>query len=175
MLIFLVGYMGCGKSTIGRKLSSRLGWRLIDTDHFVEQRAGLTIAQMFEKFGEEHFRELEREALEALIECGEDCIVSTGGGLPVWRDNMEVMSGAGVTVYLCRTAENIASRLSAVGRAKRPKLRGLSDDELIEYMNENIALRDPIYRRSTLVIDAVPLGDGRILDRIIKFVNGQEE
>ncbi len=169
MLIFLVGYMGCGKSTIGRKLSTRLGWRLIDTDSYVEQRAGMSIAKIFETHGEERFREMERAALEAVIESKESCVVSTGGGLPAWGDNMELMSRAGVTIYLSRTAENIASRLSAAGRAKRPKLRGLSDEELVQYMSENIAQRDPIYRRSTLTIDAVPMGDGRILDRIIEF------
>ncbi len=174
MLIFLVGYMGCGKSTIGRKLSSRLGWRLIDTDSYVEQQSGMKIAQIFERYGEEHFRELERAALESVMASGESCIVSTGGGLPAWRDNMEVMNEAGVTIYISRSAENIASRLSAAGRAKRPKLRGLSDDELITYMSENIALRDPIYRRSSLKIDAVPLGDGRILDLIVEFVAAKQ-
>ncbi len=174
MLIFLVGYMGCGKSTIGRKLSSRLGWRLVDTDHWIEQKAGMTISEIFERHGEEYFRELERKSLEVVIECGEPCIVSTGGGLPTWRDNMELMSGAGVTIYLQRTAENIASRLSANGRAKRPKLRGLSDDELVAYMAENIELRDPFYRRASLTIEAVPLGDGRILDRIVNFMLEQK-
>ncbi len=169
MLIFLVGYMGCGKSTIGRKLSARLGWRLIDTDSWIEQRAGTSIANIFEEHGEAYFRRLEREVLESVVECGEPCIVSTGGGLPAWGDNMELMNSAGVTIYLYRTAENIASRLSAHGREKRPKLRGLSDDEMVVYMSENIILRDPVYRRSTLTIDAVPMGDGRILDTIIDF------
>lgn len=86
----------------------------------------------------------------------------------MWGDNMSVMSGAGETIYIARTAENIASRLSPHGRAKRPKLRGLSDDELVSYMSENIALRDPIYRQSTLVIEAVPLSDGAILDIIVE-------
>ncbi len=167
MVVFLVGYMGCGKSTIGRKLSSRLGWRLVDTDHLIEERAKESVAQIFDKYGEEYFRELEREVLLELAQSEEPCIVSTGGGLPMWRDNMEVMNGAGVTVYLRRTAENIASRLSPFGRDKRPKLRGLSDEELVVYMNENIALRDPVYMRANLVIEAVPLVDGLILDKIV--------
>ncbi len=171
MLIFLVGYMGCGKSTIGRKLSARLGWRLIDTDHLIEQRAGMPITKIFELHGEEHFRGLERETLEGIIDCGESCVVSTGGGLPVWGDNMEVMNRSGVTIYISRTAENIVSRLSAHGIAKRPKLRGMSREEIVDYMSENIALREPVYRLSSLTIDAVPMGDGRILDTIVEFTN----
>lgn len=168
MLLFLIGYMGCGKSTIGRKLSSRLGWDLIDTDSMIERREGISVGEIFDTRGEECFRAMEREVLEEIISRGRDCVVSTGGGLPMWGDNMSVMSGAGETIYIARTAENIASRLSPHGRAKRPKLRGLSDDELVSYMSENIALRDPIYRQSTLVIEAVPLSDGAILDIIVE-------
>ncbi len=159
--------MGCGKSTIGRKLSKRLGWRLVDTDQMIEQESGISIAEIFERHGEEHFRDLERKALRDLKECGEPCVVSTGGGLPTWRDNMEVMRECGVTIYIKRTAENIASRLSAHGRNKRPKLRGLSDEELVEFMSRNIMERDPIYSGADLTIDAVPMSDKEILDVII--------
>ncbi len=170
MLIFLIGYMGCGKSTIGRKLSARLGWDLVDTDHLIEQRAGVSVGEIFDKYGEDRFRDMERGVVEDLIARGGDCIVSTGGGLPMWGDNMELMNGAGRTIYLCRTAENIASRLSANGRARRPKLRGLTDDELVEFMSKGIAMRDATYRKAQMVVDAVPLSDSRILDIIEKSI-----
>ncbi len=173
MLLFLIGYMGCGKSTIGRKLSSRLGWDLIDTDAMIERREGMSIGEIFDTHGEEHFRGLEQSVLAEIIERGRDCVVSTGGGLPMWGDNMSVMNGAGESIYIHRTAENIASRLSPRGRAKRPKIRGLLDDELVAYMSENIALRDPIYRQSSLIIEAVPLSDGEILDLIVERVEAK--
>ncbi|MFI3247942.1 MAG: shikimate kinase [Rikenellaceae bacterium] len=169
MLIFLIGYMGCGKSTIGRKLSSRLGCDLVDTDHIIEERAGTTIADIFATKGEEHFRMLERETLDELIAQNRTCIVSTGGGLPMWGDNMEVMNGAGCTVYIRRTAENIASRLSPRGREKRPKLRGLNDEELVAFMSKNIAERDGVYSKATYVLEAVPMCDRDILDAIISY------
>ncbi len=159
--------MGCGKSTIGRKLASLMGWDLIDTDSLIERREGVSIAEIFDTHGEEYFRAMESEVLREVIARGRNCIISTGGGLPLWGDNMEVMNGTGESVYICRTAENIASRLSLHGRAKRPKIRGLSDEELVAYMSENIALRDEVYRRSSLIIDAVPLSDRAILDIII--------
>ncbi len=170
MLIFLIGYMGCGKSTIGRKLSSRLKCDLVDTDHMIEERAGMSISEIFAVHGEEYFRELEYETLMELIENDKSCIVSTGGGLPLWGDNMEVMNASGCTVYIRRTAENIASRLSPHGRAKRPKLRGLSDEELVAFMSKNIAERDNVYRKANHIIDAVPLPDSAILDTIVSYL-----
>lgn len=161
--------MGCGKSTIGRKLSSRLRCDLVDTDQLIEQQAGTTIAEIFSTKGEEYFRELESRTLASIVESGRDCIVSTGGGLPLWGDNMEVMNGAGCTVYLKRSARNIASRLSPHGRFKRPKLRGLSDDELVDFMTKGIAEREGIYSRANHVIDAVPLRDEQIVDEIAKY------
>ncbi len=161
--------MGCGKSTIGRKLSARLKCDLVDTDHMIEERAGMTIADIFATKGEAYFRELESTTLAELIEKDNTCVVSTGGGLPMWGDNMEVMNGAGCTVYIRRTAENIASRLSPRGREKRPKLRGLNDEELVDFMAKGIAERDGIYSRANHIIEAVPMGDGQILDTIISF------
>ncbi len=172
MLIFLIGYMGCGKSTIGRKLKQRLGWELVDTDHLIEQREGCSVAEIFEAKGEEYFRAMEREVVLELSNEGCDSIISTGGGLPIWGDNMELLNGVGLTVYINRTAENIASRLSANGRYKRPKLRGLNDEELVAFMSENIAQRAPIYKKARLVIDAVPLSDDEILDLIVDHING---
>ncbi|MFI3282007.1 MAG: shikimate kinase [Rikenellaceae bacterium] len=174
MLIFLIGYMGCGKSTIGRKLTQRLGWKLVDTDRVIEQNEGCTVAEIFDSRGEEYFREMERGVVDTLSHQSDDCIVSTGGGLPIWGDNMELLNRVGVTVYLNRTAENIASRLSANGRYKRPKLRGLNDEELVQFMSENIALREPTYKKATLVIDAVPLGDDAILDIIVKHIKSHK-
>lgn len=170
MLIFLIGYMGCGKSTIGRKLNQRLGWKVVDTDKIIEQNEGCTIAQIFDLKGEEYFRQAERDVVAKLSLQSEDCIVSTGGGLPIWGDNMSMLNDAGVTIYINRTAENIASRLSANGRYKRPKLRGLNDEELVEFMATNIAQREQTYKKAELVIDAVPLSDDEILSIIIKHI-----
>ena len=120
--LFLVGYMGCGKSTLGRKLARRLGVGFVDTDALVEEQAGASVADVFRYEGEARFREAEREALERAIAAGGETVVSTGGGLPTWSDNMQRMNGVGHTVFLHRTAEQIARRLSPYGRRKRPRL-----------------------------------------------------
>ena len=132
--LFLIGYMGCGKSTLGRRLARRLGGEFADTDALIERREGASVADVFRYEGEERFREVEREVLEQTL-AGTAAVVSTGGGLPVWRDNMARMNAAGFTVYLRREAEQIARRLSPYGRQKRPRLRGLGDAELVEFMS----------------------------------------
>ena len=95
--LFLVGYMGCGKSTLARKIARRLGVEAVDTDRAVEEREGATVADIFRYEGEQRFREVEREVLERLIADPATRVVSTGGGLPLWRDNMARMNEVGTT------------------------------------------------------------------------------
>ena len=95
MIVFLVGYMGCGKTTIGRRLARRLGYDFADTDDRIEKQEGADVCDIFHYAGEEYFRKAERGMLEQLIASGDDLVVSTGGGLPVWADNMARMNGAG--------------------------------------------------------------------------------
>ena len=153
MVLFLVGYMGCGKSSIGKRLARQLDVRCIDTDAEVERSEGAAIVDIFRYEGEEYFRRAERAVLEGIVAENSDAVVATGGGLPVWGDNMEYMNRTGRTVYIRRTAEQIASRLSPYGRMKRPKLRGLNDEELVEFMRAGIESRREIYERSMLTVD----------------------
>ena len=143
--LFLVGYMGCGKSTLGRKLARRLGVDFIDTDALVEEREGASVADVFRYEGEERFREAERRVLDEVIAGASFAVVSTGGGLPTWRDNMLCMNAVGHTVYLRRSPEQIARRLSPYGRRKRPRLQGLDDEQLVAFMRGDMAARTAYY------------------------------
>lgn len=167
--LFLVGYMGCGKSTIGRKLARALGNRFVDTDSLVEEREGATVYDIFRYEGEERFRQIEREVLEEVIAEASDVVISTGGGLPAWGDNMTRMNEVGRTIYLKRSAENIASRLSPYGRQKRPRLRGLSDEELVAFMREDMARREPCYSQAVQVIACEGKSDDEIIREITDF------
>ena len=173
--LFLVGYMGCGKSTFGRKLARRLGVRFADTDALVEQQEGATVFDVFQYEGEERFRELERGVLAELIASDEDTVVSTGGGLPVWRDNMERMNAAGVTIYLKRSPAQIARRLSPYGRQKRPRLRGLDDAQLLDYMTRDMAAREPFYAQAALTMDCDALPDDELIERILMELKMKNE
>ena len=167
--LFLVGYMGCGKSTIGRKLARTLHLEFVDTDHRIEEREGATVIDIFHYEGEERFRTIEREVLEEVITAERASVVSTGGGLPAWGDNMARMNEVGRTIYLKRSAENIASRLSPYGRQKRPRLRGLNDEELVIFMREDMAKRDPYYSQAVQVVACEGKSDEEIIREIIDF------
>ena len=162
--------MGCGKSTLARKLSRRTGVRAVDTDTEVERMEGASVSDIFRYEGEERFRELERSVVERLAAEEE----ATGGGLPTWSDNMERLSKAGVTVYLRRSADKIAARLTPYGLSKRPKLQGMSGAELVAFMQRNIAEREPYYAQAALVIDCDVLSDDEAVERIVHYLEGNE-
>lgn len=166
MKLFLVGYMGCGKSSLGRKIAKRAEMRFVDMDSVIEEREGASVGDIFRYEGEEYFRGKERELIEEVALAADDVVVSTGGGVPTWQDNMARMNEIGVVVYLRRTAERIASRLSPHGRQKRPKLRGLNDEELVRFMRENMAEREPFYSQARYCIDCDNLGDEELIEKI---------
>ena len=172
--IFLIGYMGCGKSTLGRKLAKIADMEFMDMDSIIEQREGASISDIFYYQGEEYFRNAERALIEELGKAEGDMVISTGGGAPTWQDNMACMNGLGSTIYLRRTAKQIASRLSPHGRQKRPKLRGLNDEELVAFMTENMAEREPFYSQAKYCVDCAERSDAELIDYILQIVKDDE-
>ena len=168
MRLYLIGYMASGKSTIGRRVARTTGLPFFDTDKMVEEMEGATVAEIFAYAGEEYFRQVEREALER-CSAEPSAIISTGGGLPIWGDNEAWIAEHGVSVYLKRTPEQILSRLSPHGRQKRPKFRGKSDEELLQFMHEHLAEREPIYAKADVVIDCDTLNDYEIVDKLVEL------
>ncbi|MBQ5874717.1 MAG: shikimate kinase [Alistipes sp.] len=171
MKLFLIGYMGCGKSTLGKRLAKRANFEFVDMDSLIEQREGAPVANIFHYAGEEYFRKTERAIIEELGDAEGDYVISTGGGVPAWGDNMERMNVIGNTVYLRHTAQQIASRLSPHGRQKRPKLRGLNDEELVEFMTKNMAEREPFYSKATHIIECSSYSDEEIIEIILSKLN----
>ncbi|MBE6186274.1 MAG: shikimate kinase [Alistipes sp.] len=172
--IFLIGYMGCGKSSLGRKLAKAGGMEFMDMDSIIEQREGASISDIFHYQGEEYFRDAERALIEELGTAEGDMVISTGGGAPAWQNNMELMNSLGATIYLRRTAQQIASRLSPHGRQKRPKLRGLNDEELVAFMTTNMAEREPFYSKAKYCVDCAERSDAELIDYILQIVKENE-
>ena len=170
MLIFLVGYAGSGKSSMGKRLARMLGVRYVDTDRLIEESVGASVADIFYYEGEEYFRRSEREVIERLVEEKFEGVVATGGGLAAWGDNMERMNEVGETIYLRRTPEQIMSRLSDYGREKRPMFRGKSDEELVAFMREHMAEREPHYLKAKMVVECSSMSDSEALDVIAEGV-----
>lgn len=162
--------MGCGKSSLGRKLAKAAGMEFMDMDSIIEQREGASISDIFYYQGEEYFRAAERALIEELGSTEGDMVISTGGGAPAWADNMECMNDLGATIYLRRTAKQIASRLSPHGRQKRPKLRGLNDEELVAFMTANMAEREPFYSKAKYCVDCAERSDAELIDYILEIV-----
>lgn len=147
--IFLVGYMGSGKTTVGKKLAKLLSLSFIDLDAHIQCRYHQTIAQLFAEKGEEEFRRIENMALSEVGQI-ENVIISTGGGTPCFHQNMDMMNRVGTTVYLHAKPEELASRL-LVSRTERPIIAGKSREELIPFITEHLAQRECYYKRAQIV------------------------
>ena len=150
MRIYLVGYMGCGKSTIGRKVADLLEICFIDLDKYIEERYFKTVPAIFAEEGEGSFREKERSSLLEVSQF-EDVVVGTGGGAPCFFDNMEVMNNNGVTIYIAPDTEVLASRILK-SKTERPLIVGKSREELISFINDNLQKRAPFYEKAKIII-----------------------
>jgi shikimate kinase len=147
--LYLAGFMGCGKNTVGRLLAEELGWCFIDIDADIEVQQGRTIAQIFAEHGEGAFRELESAAIRnrvAAIEAGEPCVVALGGGAFVRQFNWELIERNGITIWLDCPLDRIRTRVA--GDATRPLAL---DPKMFEQLFE---LRRPLYARAHFRIDA---------------------
>jgi len=151
----MVGFMGCGKTTWSRRLAAKLGWEFIDLDQVLEAQAGMTIAEYFSTFGEDDFRRLESEILKQ-TPYPQQAVVSTGGGLPCFFDNMEWMNAHGETVYIKLSPKTLADRLEK-GKAKRPLLHGKHGDDLVAFIAERLAIRESFYSQATYTADGICL------------------
>ncbi len=140
MHIILIGFMGAGKTTVGRTLSGETGIPLFDTDLMIEERAGMRVSQIFESLGEEEFRRLETETVKSLAARREDWVVSTGGGLPLKEENRRLLRQAGTVVYLRVSPETVAERLK--GDTSRPLLLG---EDAGGRMRALLESRSPVY------------------------------
>lgn len=153
MPLFLIGFMGAGKTTLGHALEGRLpGWRYIDLDEEVERRAGMSVADIFSTHGEEHFRRMERQALADLSTTEAHTIIGCGGGTPCFFDNMELMNSLGPTILLQASRQRLLRRL-VEAQSQRPKLKGMSAEEIGRFIDESLSARERWY---SMASDAFP-------------------
>jgi shikimate kinase len=160
MKIFLTGFMGSGKTTLGRKLAARMNYEFIDLDHKLEQQVELSIAEYFTLFGEDSFRKLEAEVLRK-TPYPENAIISTGGGLPCFFDNMDWMKANGKVVYIKLSPKTLADRLES-GKEERPLLQDKHGDALVEFIENKLAEREPFYAQANIIADGLSLTAERL-------------
>ncbi len=163
--IFLIGYMGCGKTTLGEVLARQMDLRYIDLDDYIVQQHGMSIVDIFADLGENRFRELETEALREVASMT-DVVIGCGGGTPCHSDNMELMNQAGITVWLTTSPERITARLLLPDqKAKRPKVACLPDDAVLSLVERELAARTPYYSRSYIQFDSTDIETAEATER----------
>lgn len=166
--IFLIGYMGVGKTTLGKALAKALDLEFVDLDLFIQARYQKSVSQLFSEFGEEWFRKTENQLLKEVGDF-EDVVISTGGGAPCFFDNMDYMNKQGKTVYLKAKPEVLAERLSSC-KEKRPLLHGKTDEELYEFVKFNMEKREPFYSKAQYISYSEELINREDIDKYIEIL-----
>ena len=155
--IILIGYMGAGKTTVGKVLSKELGLEFYDLDWYIESRMRKTVPQLFAERGEDGFRKIEHNMLHEVAEF-ENTVISCGGGTPCFFDNIEYMNQQAQVVYLKASPEVLYKHL-LMGKTERPLLKGKSPEELILFIREQLEKREEFYKQAQYSLDVSLMDD----------------
>ena len=147
--------MGCGKSTLGKKLAKNLDFNFIDLDDFIEDCEARTIQEIFEINGESYFRKLERFYLLKVIN-NKNIVISVGGGTPCFYDNINQMNKNGLTIYINMPTKVLVNRLKSSNKF-RPLIEGMKEIELKDYINKTIREREVFYNKSHNIVNGIKL------------------
>ena len=164
--IFLTGYMGAGKTTLGKAFARKLNLPFVDLDWYMEERFHKTVGELFVERGEAGFRELEKNMLHE-VGAFENVVISTGGGAPCFFDNMDFMNRNGKTVFLNVHPDMLFRRLR-VAKQQRPILQGKQDDELKEFIIWALEKRAPFYSQAQYVFNADELEDRSQIEKSVE-------
>lgn len=153
--VFLIGYMGCGKTTLGEPLARLMGLQFVDLDDYIERKHSMSAKMIFNTLGEPAFRRIESEALAQVAAGTPNVVVACGGGTPLQPANMELMNRVGITVWLQASVERITSRLVLPEqRSKRPLLNDMTDEQIAQQVACGIEARKPYYEQAQLRFDS---------------------
>jgi len=158
--------MGCGKTTLGRKLARALDYRFLDADDAIEAAEGMSIPEIFAQKGESHFRQLEHQFITGLRD-RQNVVVSTGGGMPCFGNNMDLLNEAGTTIYLKRSVPELVHRL-VHARKQRPLIAGKNRKELVDFISELLPVREKYYLQAAFVLER----DAQTAETIRELIGG---
>ena len=168
MRIYLTGFMGSGKTSVGKKIANQLGYNFVDLDDFIEERHKISIPGIFEKFDETAFRILENKTLIQTFKF-EKTVISTGGGTPCFHDNMKLMNQNGVTAYIKMHPKSLYHRLIN-SKKKRPLIMGKTEPELMAYIDQELTYREPYYHKANIILKGESLNLTSFYDDIHKII-----
>ncbi len=169
MLIFLTGFPGCGKTYLGNSVSLQLKLPFVDTDHLLAKELNEPVTSVFKTKGENYFRLKESELLRSMIK-KRRALISTGGGMPCYHDNMRWMNENGITIYLEASAAFLFHRL-VKEKSTRPLISHLTDVELMIYITETLSSRRQFYEKGQLKLNAETITPARLISVIRKKLN----
>ena len=153
--VYLIGYMGAGKTTVGRLLAEKLGWHFVDLDDAFAEVNGITVADYIRHYGIEAFRRKEKDCVEMLSDLPvQNVVYATGGGYPCWEDNMECLNELGRSVYIRWNPKHLARRVELSGTENRPILAGKHGKELEEFIAWQMSGREEYYAKAHIIVDA---------------------
>ena len=167
MRIYLIGYMGCGKSSVAKKLAARLAYSCIDLDKFIEEQEGESISQLFEKKGEEGFRKIESVCLNTVSKL-DNVVIATGGGTPCFENNIELINSTGISIYLKMNPIDLVNRLIDA-KTERPLLKGKNKNELLEYITVQLEKRSIYYELAKYTMPA----KGIKVDALVEIIQNK--
>ena len=170
MRIFLIGFMGSGKTKRGKEIAQKLGYNFFDLDELIQKKNNKTISEIFEKEGEGKFREYEHDSLKEIIK-SDDYVLSTGGGTPCFNNNIDLMNQNGITVYLKAESSFLLSRLTNTNNDGRPLIAGKSNEELHDYIKESLNQREQYYIKAKYTFDALNVKNNDIVKVITDLSN----
>lgn len=151
MLVYIIGFMGSGKSSLGKSLAESLNFDFIDSDCFIENREGISVVEIFKQKGESYFRKAESDALSYLSHF-ENTIISTGGGMPCYEDNIKVIKESGISIYLEVDIDILTHRLENE-KDKRPLISNYNSSEIKSYIEIEFNKRKAIYEQADIHIN----------------------
>lgn len=173
--IYLVGYMGAGKTTAGKMLAEKLGWHFVDLDEAFKEIHGYSTADYIRQFGIDDFRRKEKYVLEDLADQipFEKIIYATGGGYPCYEDNMDCLRELGTSIYIRWKPEHLAKRLILTDLSDRPVLQGRTEEELLAFIVPQLEAREPFYAKANHILDVDICdehSDERIAEELYQFL-----
>jgi shikimate kinase len=167
MNIYLIGFMGCGKTTLGKKMAKKMNKFFFDMDAEIEKSAQLSIADIFSQYGESYFRELENKLLASIQ--SQNYIVSTGGGAPCFFNNLDMMNASGLTIFINLPAKTLLNRLENE-KDKRPLIQNIPPDKLLFEIEDRLNKRLPFYQKAQIIFNPLQQTEEVLLDEIKKRI-----
>ena len=168
-LLFICGFMGCGKTTQGKKLAKEMGYYFIDLDDYISDQHDKTITDLFQEVGEEEFRKIETKALQECINDNVKAFIATGGGTPCFNDNLKLMKDNGKLIYLKMSSEALYQRLFNA-KQDRPLIKDKANEEMLLYIENLLKVREEFYNQADVITSGVTFDIEALKNEVLKHI-----